>query len=244
MSDEWRYYMKKIPYKQKWYIIIKNKVKKHWLISIILIAIIYMLVIHILYKIPSSCDFFITNWTAGDLLSYGGAIVGAIATIYVLQETIHSTLQIQKEETIFSLRPYFLISAEKYDENRIYNSAVMDISSPRTSENYWNGDINILIRVQNVGAGNAIEGTATLSQRDADNMKYSHSPIPALVIGSEQLFLIRYCKPSNLLFELNYSDIANFAHYRASVNIKIACGSGDRIAVYCETPSIERINNK
>lgn len=235
--------MKDIICKRKWYTILKNKAKKHWCIVIVILSVIYMLIIHILYKIPSLCNLCIAEWTAGDLLSYGGSIVGAIATIYVLQETIHSTLKLQKEERIFSLRPYFLVKAEKYDENIKYNNEIINISSPRTGGNYWDGDISVLVRVQNVGAGNAVEGKVTLSQQDVGNMDFSYFPIPALVVGTEQLFLIKYCKQSNLLFELIYSDIANLALYRACIDIRIV-RSGDRVAAYCEIPRIERIDNK
>lgn len=74
---------------------------------IVILSVIYMLIIHILYKIPSLCNFCIAEWTAGDLLSYGGSIVGAIATIYVLQETIHSTLKLQKRKEYFHLGHIF-----------------------------------------------------------------------------------------------------------------------------------------
>ena len=230
--------MKYTPDKKPWYIHVRDQARNHWLMTMLLISVVLMAIIHILYKIPSPFRLLSAEWTAGEALSYAGSIIGAISTIYVLQETIHSTVKIQKEERVFSLRPYFLIEAEKYDAD-LHQVSIVDISNPRRGER-WKGDISMIIKIQNVGAGNAILTEARLSQAEAGNKEYTYAPLPVLVVGKEQLFLVKFCSQSILAFEMLYSDVADVARYRVCCTIRIV-RSGNIVSAYCGMPVIEKI---
>lgn len=225
--------------KTNWIISVKNKLKQHWLISIVVFSIIFLFIIHILYKIPSINDFWVTNWSAGDMLSYGGAIVGAIATIYVLKETITTTIEMQKDERIFAIRPYFIIKSQQFNEKTKMDSEIYDISKPINSN--WNGDINILIKAKNVGAGNALLKEVFVSQDNTDNIGYMCDPVPVIIVNSEVLFLLKKCFASNLNFQMKYFDVAHLAEYKVSVVIRIV-RSAATVNTYCEATTIERIN--
>lgn len=216
--------------------------KHHWLMTIIIVSSVIMLTVHILYKFHPSCDFFVAEWAAGDLLQFCGSIIGAIATIYVLQETIRTTINQQNEERnylenqqrenkAFSLRPYFIITAQEailIDENR------KDIVQLVSSEG-WDGDTDILITIENVGAGNAVDVYAELSQK---NNKILSSPIPALIVKKKQSVLVKRCFSQTLEFKMRYSDIANVATYTARTNISIIRG-GSKIGIKSEKVFIE-----
>lgn len=220
----------------------KKYLKKHWVAAIIFVSIIFMFSVHILYKIPAINNFFISEWTAGDVLAYGGSIIGALATIYVLQETIKSTANMQREERIFSVRPYFMIDAQTYDKNIIKEHEIIDISCP-VIDKKWSGDIEILIKVENVGVGNAIDAKIELSQNDVGNLAYEYVDLPIFLIGAEKYFLVRFCEQSPLKFKLIYRDIASLAQYMICTDIRIVC-SGGKISTYYEMPKLERINTE
>lgn len=64
------------------------------------------LVINHLYKKTATISIFAMEWEASDALSFYGSILGAAATIYVLQQTIQFTLRNQKEERRLAIKPY------------------------------------------------------------------------------------------------------------------------------------------
>ncbi len=231
--------MKDTPDKKSWYRRVQDQARNHWFATLFLISVMLMAVLHILYKIPSPCRFLAAEWTAGEALSYAGSIIGAVSTIYVLQETIHSTVKMQQEERIFSLRPYFLIKAETYDADLHCGHSLVDISNLRRGER-WKGDISVVIRMQNAGAGNAILTEARLSQTEAGNAEYTFTPLPALAVGTEQLFLVKFCCQSTLAFEMLYSDAADLARYRVCCGIRIV-RSGSIVSAYAGRPVTERI---
>lgn len=222
------------------YTYVKNIARKHWFVTMLLISAMFLLIVHILYKIPFPNKFFSGDLAAGDVLSFGGAIIGATATIYVLQETIHATRESEKEERAFSLRPYFLITAARKGDLPL-DTPVMDISNVRLGKG-WSGDITLILTVQNVGAGNAILDEIKLTQKEDENDEYTCKSLPALIVGSKQLFLIKYCKNGLLTFEILCRDVANLARYRVYGNIQIV-QSGSRISIQCGVPEMERIES-
>lgn len=115
--------LKDTPDKKSWYRRVRDQARNLWFATLFLISVMLMAVLHILYKIPSPCRFLAVEWTAGEALSYAGSIIGAVSTIYVLQETIHSTVKMQQEERVFSLRPYFLIKAASLAFEMLYSDA-------------------------------------------------------------------------------------------------------------------------
>ena len=201
------------------------------------------MIVHVLFKLHLNCCFFTAEWTAGELLSYCGSIVGAIATIYVLQETIKATADLQteersylskqqKEDNAFSIRPYFLVTAKQFTSSD--NDFYTELSNP-AMEKRWSGDINVLIRLENVGAGNAVDVFATVYQSGNDKFTV---PIPASVVGRQQTFLIRNCSDEDLYFEIMYSDIANITKYAAKTKISII-RSGSNVGIHGKNTLIE-----
>lgn len=86
----------------------------------ILLLVLFVFVIPIIidwaYKQPAIIPLFAMSWEAKDVLGfYGsvlGAVIGAIAAIYVLRQTIQFTINSQKEERKLAVRPY--LETRKY----------------------------------------------------------------------------------------------------------------------------------
>jgi len=53
--------------------------------------------LHLLYRTQTN-SFFVTEWTIGDMLTYGGALMQAVATIVAIKLTIDFTISNQREE--------------------------------------------------------------------------------------------------------------------------------------------------
>lgn len=222
---------------------LSNAAKRHWFFTVIISSIGVLVIVHVLFKLRTSCSFFTAEWTAGELLSYCGSIIGAIATIYVLQETITATADLQTEErnylskqqredNAFSIRPYFLITADQFVPSD--NDRYIELLSPMI-EKKWSGDINVLVKLENVGAGNAVDVFATVYQ--SINEKFTVQ-IPVSVVGRQQTFLIRNCLDQDLYFEIEYSDIANIVKYTAKTKISII-RSGSHVGVREKNTLIE-----
>lgn len=226
--------------------IIIKKTKQHWFITTVLASVAIILAVHTLFKVHLSYNFFQAEWYAGDLLLYCGSVIGAVATIYVLQETIKATIDQQREERsyiehkqkedkAFSIRPYFLITAKEFkgEEEDVVEISNSFIEKERV------GDINVLISIENVGAGNAVDVYAIISQNNNNNK--ITVPIPALIVGRVQFLLIRQCLPQKLQFEIKYSDIACIGTYVAKTSINIIRG-GSNVGIKSERVDLKRID--
>lgn len=237
---------KQYPNKKSFFHNIVKKAKQHWFVTIVIISAVIMIVVHTLFKVHSSYDFLVAEWSAGDLLLYFGAIIGAVATIYVLQETIKATIEQQREERsylehkqkedrAFSIRPYFLITAKEFKAEK---EEIIEIPNSFI-EKEWVGDIDVLISIENVGAGNAVDVYAKIYQNDNNEITV---PIPALIIGRVQFFLIKQCLPQKLQFEMKYSDIACIGTYVAQTSISIVRG-GSNVGIKSESVTLKRIDS-
>lgn len=224
---------------------IMKKIKHHWFITIMLVSVAIMLIVHILFKIKIPIECMVAEWSGGDLLLYCGSVIGAVATIYVLQETIKTTINQQREERAylenkqkedkaFSIRPYFLITAKEFKPE---DGDIVEIPDSLIAKE-WTGDINILISIENVGAGNAVDVCAIVSQ--TDNIE-KIVPMPALIVGRTQTLVIRCCLPQKLQFKLKYSDIANIESYIAKTNINVIRG-GSSVGIRSEEVTIEKLD--
>lgn len=95
----------------------KNKKRILKLVAWYFVAIIFIFVIPIginwAYKKPASIPIFSMDWEAKDVLSFYGSLLGAVATIIALKETINFTRESQKEERKLSIRPY--LETQKYN---------------------------------------------------------------------------------------------------------------------------------
>lgn len=94
---------------------------KAWVgIMAIVLFLFPILVVHSLFKIIAPCDWFIANWTAGDVLVYCGEVFGAVATIVAIIFTIVFTQENQKVERKLSIKPHL-----QTEDRRIYNSDIL-----------------------------------------------------------------------------------------------------------------------
>ena len=75
--------------------------KKHKkLIAFIIFMVIFgvPLIIHILFKLHSNIDFFVAEWSAGELLSYYGSILAFLGTVILGALSLYQN-QIIKQES-------------------------------------------------------------------------------------------------------------------------------------------------
>lgn len=78
-----------------------NWTKKHKkLIAFIIFLIIFGIpfIIHVLFKLHSNIDFFVAEWTAGELLSYYGSILAFLGTVILGALSLYQN-QIIKQES-------------------------------------------------------------------------------------------------------------------------------------------------
>lgn len=183
-----------------------------------------------------------SEWTAGELLGYCGAIIGAAATIFAINMTINFTMANQREARKLSIKPYMQTSSDPaYDvhENPYenYNAVFTTYGTPPYStfhspfvfkheahspteatareiarHTLYNENYFILYEITNVGANNAV---------DVSLMINDQSIIPPFVIpvNSKKSFLIRVNtillveNSLKLTFSIVFSDIASISSY-------------------------------
>ncbi len=83
-------------------------IREHKIASTLIALLIFLIpivVVHILFKITTSCKWIVAEWDAGDLLSYCGAVLGAVATIVSIVLTIMFTVENQKFERKLTIKP-------------------------------------------------------------------------------------------------------------------------------------------
>lgn len=204
-----------------------NFVRKHWFFALMLVSAITLLFIHTIYKIRSPFAFLETVWEPGDVLSFVGSIIGAVATIYVLQETIRFTVLSQKEEHTASIRPYFVLSAELFESQSVDiapdEQEIKLINSSSSTE--LDRSLNLILHLQNVGAGNAIVQQIIISKTESDVAKCVCNTHPALLVG-EKYYIRLVCKPETLHFKMTYTDIEELATYCAETKLHLTRNAG------------------
>lgn len=75
------------------------------IIGCLILGIVIPLLINWLYSIPAPISFLAMHWDAADALGFYGSLLGAAATIFVLQQTIKFTRDSQREERKLSVKP-------------------------------------------------------------------------------------------------------------------------------------------
>lgn len=68
-----------------------KKYKKRVCILITIFAFGVPFLIHCLFKVPAIYDFFVAEWSAGDLLSYYGTMILGLITIYLAYVAVKQT---------------------------------------------------------------------------------------------------------------------------------------------------------
>lgn len=84
-----------------------------WLAVILFFACVVPLIIDWAFKTPAPLPLFAVAWKVEDALSFYGSLLGAAATIFVLQRTIKFTVENQKDERKLSIKPY--LETKKYN---------------------------------------------------------------------------------------------------------------------------------
>ena len=164
--------------------------KKHRkIIAKIILAILLVLffvfgiplIINYLYNKTATISIFAMNWEASDALSFYGSILGAAATIYVLQQTIQFTLRNQKEERKLAIKPY--LETIKYNHTDVTeinddgNIVFLSVSKNRIT---YQGDLPDSIRSIRTRETKLLKGqqkdpfTQTALQRDIVEYFTSH----------------------------------------------------------------------
>lgn len=204
-----------------------NYARKHWLFTLMLVSGITILIIHSIYKIRAPFGFLESEWEAGDVLAFAGSIIGAVATIYVLQETIRFTVSTQKEEHIASIRPYFVMNAtlpDSQDTDVIKDEHEIKLIALSNST-VLQGSFSIVLHLQNVGVGNAIIEEIEFSRIDSELQKSVFSILPALVVG-EKYYIKISCEPQTLYFKMVFTDMEQISRYCAETKISLTLNAG------------------
>ena len=117
--------------------------KKHW--AWILGGGLFLifgipLLIHILFTIPAPHDFFRARWTAGDVLVFYGAIIGAIVlfvSIYLIQknhrESIQSLEKNYHEDARHRILPYIAITALGAEYKCLFKDSALEKNDHSTN---------------------------------------------------------------------------------------------------------------
>lgn len=87
----------------------KKQVTQFVLIGLIVIP----LLIHMAFKIPAVSSFFVSVWSAGDVLGFYGVLLGAAATVGGVFLTIQYTQQNYNQDIINRSLPYITLTAMK-----------------------------------------------------------------------------------------------------------------------------------
>jgi hypothetical protein len=91
-----------------------NKHKKKIIIGTVLAVVVVPVIIHIIFKIPAFNSFLEAEWSAGDMLTYYGALLaGVLAIIGVFLTVMYSQRQ-YREDMINRILPYLVIDSNEY----------------------------------------------------------------------------------------------------------------------------------
>lgn len=221
-------------------------IKHHKLLSfLIIIGIIFIpiIVIHLLFSIYPSNDWWIAKWSAGELLDYFGSIMGAVATIIALIVTIIYTNDSQKKQNILSVKPYLqseYIPIFNYNEitnnsskpfyitfgSNISSSSVEPYMFNRMKEDgfdkifFFSRYYIIKYKIKNVGANSAVNIKWTLNNKPI---------IPEFAISKNEIFECVIVIDSSILennkatlkLKYEFDDVLGLASYFQEETIEI-----------------------
>lgn len=99
-----------------------KKYKYQIIIALIIALICIPLGIHILFSVAAPFDFLRAKWTAGDVLSFYGTIIGALCTILGVFLSIQYAQKNYKEDTEKRVLPYIGVTMlDVKNKNNIFN---------------------------------------------------------------------------------------------------------------------------
>lgn len=101
---------------------IMKKYKGRIIGALIIVLICIPFGIHILFSVPAPFKFLQAKWTAGDILSFYGTIVGAFCTVLGVFLSIQYAQKNYKEDTEKRVLPYIgLTKLDEKNKNNIFN---------------------------------------------------------------------------------------------------------------------------
>ena len=223
----------------------KRILKKYWIW--ILIAVVYLLLVHSIYLFPAPFGWLVSSWSAGDLLAYGGAIIGAGATIYAVVSTIEHEREREREQNRLNCKPWIeskIVIIDSYDEFEKYKQSEIIYVKPET-DNQWSTILNtpfeleykthrfnmeyclFIYELSNVGCN-----TAT-SFKFAINSNLFMQDF-ALSLTAKKVFAfflpLSEDKEIKYKFDFSYGDVISSAKYIQSEAISV-CKSGEKTVI-------------
>lgn len=87
------------------------------IIGCLFLGVVIPLLINWLYSTPAPISFLDMCWEAADVLGFYGSLLGAAATIFVLQQTIEFTRDSQREDRKLSVKPRLETEWLPYDKH-------------------------------------------------------------------------------------------------------------------------------
>ncbi|MBQ2982440.1 MAG: hypothetical protein IJD58_10030 [Lachnospiraceae bacterium] len=154
-------------------------IKKHKIIIVvIIIANIFLIpfIIHILFKIEAVNDFFVAEWTAGELLGYYGAVLSFLGTVilgalslyqnHLLKiETDKRTALLEEREYERNMPKFRVAQTASNGENSNLRIRVWNITENRATD-IKVYDIEMLIKDEVVWKSNKGFSRVTLSEKE------------------------------------------------------------------------------
>lgn len=203
--------------------------RKIWIWAVI--AVVYLLLVHIIYLFPAPFSWLTSSWSAGDLLAYGGALIGAGATIYAVIATIEYERSETAKQNKLACKPWLETNLElisNYDgfneyaakgvvyvepcEDAQWRTSLQKPFDIRKNRHHFNKEsCMIFYRISNIG-GN----TATSIQFKINDQMFF--PEFALSLNSEKSYIIilplkENFSESKYQFKFTYGDIVSNTKY-------------------------------
>lgn len=207
---------------------------RHKILSLIIFLIIVFLpplIINGVYKINAPVEIFNSEWVAGDLLSYYGALLGSIATIIAIIWTISFTVDNQEQERKLSVRPYIqtkwgpVLTTDDLNDNETivfieqfkgyfmsYTESPADVF--HKNNNLTNRKEKYILKydLHNIGAGNAINVNISINHIGATlpfGIPMNESKVLAIILDGN--LLNNDIIP--IAVEIKYDDVSSIARY-------------------------------
>ena len=122
--------------------------KKHIKLIIVLLVlsiVIFPCIIHILFKIKAGNDFFVAEWTAGELLGYYGSVLSFLGTVVlgalalyqnhiIKEETDKKTAIIEQREHENNMPRFVVALASRNGQNSNLKFSISNITNNAASE--------------------------------------------------------------------------------------------------------------
>lgn len=94
-----------------------QKYKKGIIVFGLITIVIVPFIIHVTYKIPALCTFFIAEWSPGDMLGFYGAILGGTCTVIGVFLSIQYAQKNYRDDLEHKVLPYIALTTLETENN-------------------------------------------------------------------------------------------------------------------------------